>query len=77
MEEVLAGAESGKQGRTLELHRRVEVRRDVLEEKDGPMLVHGLQEFHGARVAHLPRSPKQRPGPEFLAERYEQFKNAS
>jgi putative restriction endonuclease len=55
----------------------VEVREDVLEEDDGPMFVHGLQGFHGRRVAHLPRSPKLRPGREFLAERYEMFRKAS
>ena len=56
---------------------RVEIRTDVLKEKDGPMLVHGLQGFHGARVAHLPRSEKDRPRREFLAERYEKFRKAS
>jgi putative restriction endonuclease len=56
---------------------RVEIRTDVLKEKDGPMLVHGLQGFHGARLAHLPRSEKHHPRREFLAERYEQFRNAS
>ena len=29
---------------------RVEVRVDVLEEIDGPMLEHGLQGFHGSRL---------------------------
>jgi putative restriction endonuclease len=56
---------------------QVEVRTDVLEEKDGPMLLHGLQGFHGARVAHLPGSPTLRPRREFLAERYEIFRKAS
>jgi putative restriction endonuclease len=28
----------------------VEVRRDVLEQEDGPMLVHGLQGFHNAAL---------------------------
>jgi putative restriction endonuclease len=55
----------------------VEVRQDVLEEEDGPMLVHGLQGFHGRPVAHLPRSPKLRPNREFLAERYEMFRKDS
>jgi putative restriction endonuclease len=55
----------------------VEVRQDVLEEEDGPMLVHGLQGFHGRPVAHLPRSPKLRPNREFLAERYEMFRKVS
>jgi putative restriction endonuclease len=33
----------------------VEVNREVLEEKDGPMLLHGLQEFHRQRLI-LPSS---------------------
>jgi putative restriction endonuclease len=54
----------------------VEVRTDVLEEKDGPMLLHGLQGFHGVRVAHLPAARRLRPRRDFLAERYEIFKKA-
>jgi len=53
----------------------VEVRRDVLEEPDGPMLKHGLQEFHGASIL-VPSRREQRPNAEFLAERYELFKKA-
>jgi putative restriction endonuclease len=52
------------------------VRTDILEEKDGPMLLHGLQGFHRARVAQLPSASKLRPRREFLAERYEMFKKA-
>jgi hypothetical protein len=34
----------------------VEVRRDVLEQEDGPMLIHGLQGFHGSRYGcHVQR----------------------
>jgi putative restriction endonuclease len=55
---------------------QVEVRTDVLRETDGPMLLHGLQGFHGARVAHLPAAVKLRPRRDFLAERYEMFKKA-
>ena len=36
----------------------VEVRRDVLEETDGPMLIHGLQGFQGQRL----RLPRGKPG---------------
>jgi putative restriction endonuclease len=54
----------------------VEIRHDVLEEKDGPMLQHGIQGFHGARI-HVPRSEHLRPNREFLAERYELFRKAS
>ncbi len=55
---------------------QVEVRTDILTEKDGPMLLHGLQGFHGARVAHLPAAKKLQPRRDFLAERYELFKKA-
>jgi putative restriction endonuclease len=54
----------------------VEVRRDVLEEIDGPMLRHGLQGFEGGRLLVLPRREADRPNPEFLAERYETFRDA-
>lgn len=53
----------------------VEVRRDVLEEEDGPMLVHGLQGFHKARLV-TPRSPALHPNKDFLAERFELFRRA-
>ena len=51
----------------------VELNRKVLEEKDGPMLLHGLQEFHEKRLI-LPSSRRDWPKPEFLEERYQQFK---
>lgn len=51
---------------------RVHVREDILREKDGPMLKHGLQEMAGCRLV-LPRKPDLRPNPEFLAERFEGF----
>jgi putative restriction endonuclease len=51
---------------------RVHVREDVLQEKDGPMLRHGLQEVDGARLV-LPRNDELRPNREFLAERFELF----
>jgi putative restriction endonuclease len=54
----------------------VEVRRDVLDESDGPMLRHGLQEAHGARLL-VPRSPTDRPDRERLEERYELFRRSA
>lgn len=54
----------------------IEVRRDILDEVDGPMLKHGLQEIAGSRLI-LPRDPRQHPRGEFLEERYELFKKAS
>lgn len=54
----------------------VQIRHDVLEEIDGPMLRHGLQEMHGARIL-LPRSRRDHPDPTRLEERYAQFQNAA
>jgi len=54
----------------------VEVRRDILEEDDGPMLVHGLQEVHSTRIL-LPRSREHRPDPDRLAIRFDRFRAAS
>jgi len=53
----------------------VEVRRDVLDESDGPMLIHGLQGFHGTKLL-LPRTPQLRPDPARLEVRYERFRLA-
>jgi len=53
----------------------IEIRRDILEEVDGPMLVHGLQGFDG-RSIEVPASPRLRPDPARLTERYETFRSA-
>jgi len=53
----------------------IEVRSEVLQERDGPMLRHGLQEMNGASL-RTPRRDDERPGVEFLEERYEQFRLA-
>ncbi len=53
-----------------------EVRGDVLEESDGPMLAHGLQEFHRAEI-WTPRSANSAPDPAGLEERYAEFLAAS
>lgn len=50
----------------------VHINRDLLEETDGPMLKHGLQEMHGVRL-HLPRQRRLRPDPTHLEERFEGF----
>jgi putative restriction endonuclease len=54
---------------------RVHIRGDVLEEKDGPMLLHGLQELHGS-VITLPRAVAQYPNRDYLAERFDRFEAA-
>ncbi len=51
---------------------RVAINRDLLEEIDGPMLKHGLQEMHG-RVLTLPERRGDRPDRERLAWRWERF----
>jgi putative restriction endonuclease len=54
---------------------RVHIRTDILDEVDGPMLRHGLQEVHGS-VLLLPRNEGQRPNRDFLAERFDRFRAA-
>lgn len=54
----------------------VEVRRDILEEIDGPMLRHGLQEMVGHRLS-APRQRDARPDVTALEERYETFRGAA
>jgi len=51
----------------------VEINRDLLEERDGPMLKYGLQQMHGTTIT-LPRRKIERPSTDALAVRYEQFK---
>ncbi|MGH7640629.1 MAG: HNH endonuclease, partial [Candidatus Dormibacteria bacterium] len=57
--------------------RVVEVRRDVLHDADGPMLLHGLQELHRQPLQVLPRAYQNRPDAKFLEERYQLFRAAS
>jgi putative restriction endonuclease len=54
----------------------IEVRRDILDEIDGPMLLHGLQEIAGRRIS-LPSNHQLWPRADFLEERYEMFRKAS
>jgi putative restriction endonuclease len=54
----------------------VEVRNDILEEIDGPMLRHGLQDMHGSAI-FLPRARADRPDPSRLEERYAEFRAAA
>ena len=50
----------------------IEVRRDILEEEDGPMLLHGLKRLHRTRL-HAPRRTDDRPDPDLLEVRYARF----
>jgi putative restriction endonuclease len=54
---------------------KVEINSKLLEEVDGPMLKHGLQEMHGSTIG-VPRSSAARPDPGRLETRYEQFRIA-
>lgn len=54
----------------------VEIRRDLLEEIDGPMLQHGLKERHGQRLLSLPPTRAERPDPALLEVSYARFRAA-
>ena len=51
----------------------VQVSAEVLADKDGPMLTHGLQAFHGRRLMVVPASRRERPDADRLEERFQQF----
>lgn len=51
----------------------VEISRRLLEERDGPMLRHGLQEHHGRALMRIPARRADRPDTDRLMERYQQF----
>jgi putative restriction endonuclease len=51
----------------------IEVRKDILKEKDGPMLIHGSQDLHLKKIT-VPKSSELRPDPDLLDRRYRQFK---
>jgi putative restriction endonuclease len=57
--------------------RVVRINSAVLQEVDGPMLRHGLQEFHGAPLRVIPSRRADQPDPERLAARFEDFLRAS
>jgi len=50
----------------------IEVRKTILEEDDGPMLLHGLKAMHDKRII-LPRHKANWPNRAFLERRYERF----
>jgi putative restriction endonuclease len=54
----------------------VHINKALLEEVDGPMLKHGLQEMHG-RAILLPRRIAERPERDRLALRFEKFLSLS
>lgn len=54
----------------------VEIRKDILEEPDGPLLIYGLKEWHNRKLMVVPHSPRLKPRSDFLEERFELFKRA-
>lgn len=52
------------------------IRQDVLDEVDGPMLRHGLQDMHDRTLMKLPRSRAAQPDRTRLETRYEEFVGA-
>jgi putative restriction endonuclease len=54
----------------------VEIRRDLLDEHDGPMLQHGLKGLHGSKII-LPHRREAWPDEGALDRRYERFRRAS
>ena len=51
----------------------IELREDIREEEDGPMLEYGIQAFHEKKLI-VPRSAELKPDPERLEERYEIYR---
>jgi len=52
----------------------IEVNRDLLDEEDGPMLRHGIQELHQQQLRVVPRKRIDRPDADRLEWRYERFR---
>lgn len=55
----------------------VRVNAEVLSEVDGPMLRHGIQEFHRQQLMVLPQRRAERPDRSLLEERFQAFLDAS
>ncbi len=53
---------------------RIEVNEEILEEVDGPMLRHGLQEMHGRQIL-TPRHQRDHPDRDRLAWKYSRFRD--
>ena len=54
----------------------IEVRQSILDEEDGPMLLHGLKGMHERQI-YVPREVSLQPDRDRLAERYEAFRRAA
>ena len=55
----------------------VEIRKDILEESDGPLLIYGLKEWHKKKLTVIPHARRFRPRTDFLEERFDLFRRAS
>ncbi len=55
----------------------VRINAEVLHEVDGPMLRHGIQEFHGKQLMVLPQRRTERPDRSLLDQRFQAFLDAS
>jgi len=53
----------------------VEVRKDIMDEEDGPTLKYSLQGLHKSKI-HIPRKKDNKPDKEFLDWRYQKFQGA-
>ncbi len=54
----------------------VEVQPRILNERDGPMLLHGLQGRHRQKLMVLPSARVERPDPNLLEIQFDQFREA-
>lgn len=54
----------------------IEIAKSLQDAQDGPTLEHGLKGFHGKTI-HSPHRNEDRPRPDYLQIRYEQFRKAS
>lgn len=54
----------------------VQIRADLLEEIDGPMLEHGLKDRHNQRLMVLPHARSEYPDPQLLEIEYDRFRQA-
>jgi putative restriction endonuclease len=55
---------------------RIHIARDLLEEIDGPMLQHGLKDMDGLSLRVLPARKSERPDPDRLSRRFDEFRQA-
>jgi putative restriction endonuclease len=53
----------------------IDIRRDILEETDGPMLKYGLQQIQGQSI-NTPKTPDWKPSRDLLAIRFDEFRKA-